>query len=54
MITGVAAEGLNKTHIGKIIDKDFLEHLIKLNKKYQINVIIFELHFIYKIQLPVS
>ncbi len=38
MIIAVAAEGLNKEWLGRVIDKDALEELKKLKEKYLINV----------------
>lgn len=37
IITGVAAYPLGKDWIGKEIDKDFINEIIELNKKYKIN-----------------
>ncbi len=38
IITSVAAEGLDQSWLGKRLDKVLLEQLVKLNKKYGINV----------------
>jgi len=38
IIVGVAAEGFNKTWLGKKIDNNFIKEVMKLNKKYAINV----------------
>ena len=37
IIAGVFAEGLDKDWVGKKIDKNFIEKMRELNKKYKIN-----------------
>jgi len=37
IISGVAAYPLNKTYVGKIIERPFIEHLQELQLKYKIN-----------------
>jgi len=37
IITKVAAEGFNDSHIGKKLDKNLIEELINLKEKYKIN-----------------
>ena len=38
MITSVACDGLDQDWIGKILDEESLESLIKLSTKYRFNV----------------
>ena len=38
IITSVAAEGLDESWLGKKIDKDSLDGIVKLNKKYKIHI----------------
>jgi len=38
IITGIAAEGFNESWLGRNIDKNMIEELKELNKKYKINV----------------
>ena len=38
MIVGIAAQGFNEGMLGKTIDRNFIEELKKLHKKYQINI----------------
>lgn len=38
IITSVAAEGLDESWLGKTIDKDVLDEIIQLNKKYGIHI----------------
>jgi asparagine synthase (glutamine-hydrolysing) len=38
VITKIAAYGLDKSYLGKVIDKELLEHLNKLNNKFGFNI----------------
>ena len=38
IITSVAAEGLDESWLGKKIDKDVLDKIVELNKKYKIHI----------------
>lgn len=38
IVVSVAAEGLDESDLGRIIDTDYMEHLSKLEEKYRINV----------------
>ena len=38
ILTGVAAEGLDESWLGRKIDEEALDELIKLNQKYHINI----------------
>lgn len=38
IITSVAAEGLDESWLGKKIDKDALDEIVELNKKYKIHI----------------
>jgi len=38
VITGVAAEGLDDSWLGRIIDDNFIKEMIKLSKDFKINV----------------
>lgn len=39
IITKVSAEGMDKSLLGKVINKDIINRLIEINKKYQINML---------------
>ena len=39
MITGVYAYGLNRIWLGRQIDREALDGLVELNRKYQVSVI---------------
>ncbi len=38
ILTGVAAEGLDESWLGRKVDEESLEELLKLNQKYRINI----------------
>ncbi len=38
ILTGVAAEGLDESWLGRKVDEESLEELLKLNEKYRINI----------------
>jgi diphthine-ammonia ligase len=38
ILSSIAAEGLNKSHLGKIIDHKFIDNLAQLNAKVQLNI----------------
>ena len=38
IICGVAAWGLDESWLGRVIDDDAIDELVKINEKYQVNI----------------